>query len=90
MSKPVKEFACNAVRATIWLNERGSGDEKFTTHTVRVERRYKDDNGEWQGTNGFWKSDLPSVELVVRKAFEFLTMRQRDPQSEGNGKGPEA
>ena len=90
MPKPLKEFASSSVRATIWENARESGDKKFTTHTIRVERRYKDDNDEWKGTNGFWKNDLPSVELVVRKAFEFLTAREREPQEEEAGKESEA
>ena len=90
MAKPLKEFASGSVRATIWENEREKDNQKFTTHTVRVERTYKDQNGEWQSTNGFRKSDLPNVELVVRKAFEFLTMREREPQDEVNGENPEA
>ncbi|KPL07045.1 hypothetical protein AMJ85_09755 [candidate division BRC1 bacterium SM23_51] len=86
MSKPLKEFASGSVRATIWENEHQKNDQRFTTQTVRVERRYKDENGNWQGTNGFRKSDLLSVEVVVRKAFEFLTLREREPR-DGNGGG---
>lgn len=90
MAKPLKEFASGAVRATIWENEREKDNQKFTTHTIRVERTYKDQSGEWQSTNGFRQSDLPNVELVVRKAFEFLTMREREPQDEENPESPEA
>ena len=90
MTKPLKEFSSGSVRAAIWENNRDDGTDAFITHTVRVERRYKDQDGEWQGTNGFRKNDLASVELVVRKAFEFLTMRERDPQDEENGESPEA
>jgi len=89
-NKPLKEFASGQVRATIWENTRAKDSEQFTTHTIRVERTYKDDNDEWQSTNGFHQADLPSVELVVRKAFEFLTMREREPQDEANGYIPEA
>ena len=85
MSRPLKEFASGSVRATIWENERENGGQKFRTQTVRVERRYRDESGNWQGTNGFRKSDLPSVELVVRKAFEFLTVREREPHGEAVG-----
>ena len=90
MTKPLKEFGSGSVRATIWENEREKDKQKFTTHTIRVERTYQDGNGEWQATNGFRKGDLPNVELVVRKAFEFLTMRERQPQDEVNGDSPEA
>lgn len=84
MAKPLKEFASASIRAVIWENEREKKGQKFITHTVRVERTYKDQNDEWQSTNGFRQSDLPNVELVVRKAFEFLSMREREPQDEEN------
>ena len=87
MARPLKQFASGSVRATIWENERERGKQQFTTHTVRIERVYKDLNGEWQTTNGFNKNDLPNLELLVRKAFEFLSMREREPQDEEN---PEA
>jgi|GEM_PF-1721006 len=90
MAKPLKEFASASIRAVIWENEREKKGQKFITHTVRVERTYKDQNDEWQSTNGFRQSDLPNVELVVRKAFEFLTMREREPQAEANAENPEA
>ncbi len=91
MPKPLKQFAAsNSIRAVIWENKHENGDQKFTTHTVRVERRYKDRDGNWQSTNGFGKNDLPKLALVVGKAFEFLTMRGRGPQDEENGEDPEA
>lgn len=90
MSKPLKEFACGSVRATIWENLHGNGSQEFATQTIRVERRYRDENGEWQSTNGFRKNELPQVELVVRKAFEFLSMREREPQEADDGASPEA
>ena len=90
MTKPIKQFASGqGVRAAIWQEERQKGNQKFNTHTVRVERRYPDQNGEWKSTNGFRKNDLPHVELVVRKAFEFLSIREREPQDEANADNPE-
>jgi len=89
MSKPVKEFSAGSVRAAIWENERGSNGNAFISHTIRVERRYRDNEGEWQSTNGFHKGDLPNVELVVRKAFEFLSMQERDPQEEKDSNSEE-
>jgi len=88
--RPMKEFACGLVRATIWENEHENQEQKYRTYSVRIERRYKDPEDNWQGTNGFRKSDLPAVELVARKAHEFLTLRERDPQNEPNGEDPEA
>jgi hypothetical protein len=55
-----------------------------------VERTYKDQDDNWQATNGFRQGDLPNIELVVRNAFEFLTIRERQPREEENGESPEA
>ena len=82
MTKPIKEFRAGSVRASIWENERENGDQKYTVHSVQVERRYKDKDGNWQSSTGFGKNDLPKLALVVQKAYEHLTMSERDPQEE--------
>jgi hypothetical protein len=93
--KPLKEFAAGSVRATIWENERENGDETYTAFAVQVERTFKDQYDTWQATNRFRRRDLPDLELFVRKAHEFVALREREPQEEGqdeseNGEDPEA
>jgi len=90
MARPLKEFASGSVRATLWENEREKDGQKFSTHTIRVERTYKDADGNWQATNGFRQADLPNLELLARKVFELLSMREREPQDEENRESPEA
>ena len=34
-------------------------------------------NGKWQSTNSFRVQDLPRVELVARKAYEFLSLKEK-------------
>ncbi len=55
-----------------------------------VYQKYKDKDGNWQSTNGFWEKDLPNLELVTRKAFEYLTVKERDPQNGNSKSNPEA
>jgi len=88
-ARPIKEFTSGSVRAAIWKNEYEKDGQKFTTHVIRVERTYKDADGSWQATNGFRQADLPNLELLARKAFEFLSMREREPQDEENRENPE-
>ncbi len=55
--KPVKEFRAGSVRASIWRDEAvGDNDETFRVFSVRVERRYKDAEGNWQSTSRFKRS----------------------------------
>lgn len=87
MPQPLKRFVAGAVQASVWENEQKAKDgQEFLTKTVRVERRYKDDkSGDWKSTSGFRPSDLPRVELVARKAFEFLALTERQPSDEPDG-----
>ena len=81
--KPQKEFRAGSVRATIWEQKRTKDDREFVTQSVTVERRYKDDAAnEWRSTNSFNTSDLPNIVVVVTKAYEFLTLKERDPAKE--------
>ena len=83
--KPVKEFRAGSVRASIWQDEiRGRGDEPWSVFSVRVEKRYKDSQGNWQSTTRFKRGDLADLELVVLKAREFISLNEREP-AEQNG-----
>ena len=80
--KPKKEFRAGSVRATLWENEREKNGQKFTVASVQIERRYRDKEGEWRSSASFGKTDLPLLQLVAAKAFEFLTVSERDPNGE--------
>ena len=79
--KPVKEFRAGSVRASIWRDEiPGQGEEPFEVFSVRVEKRYKDGQGNWQSTTRFKRGDLADLELVAFKAREFISLNEREPQ----------
>jgi hypothetical protein len=80
---PLKEFSSGGVSAAIWKNEvtDAKGDTRIQ-HSVRIQKQYKDPKtGEWCDSTSFFPNDLPRLELVARKAFEFVTLRERDPQA---------
>ena len=78
--RPKKEFRSGCVRLSLWETERESGGERFATASFTVDKIYKDAEGKWQYTASFRTADLPHIELLVRKAFEQLTLKERDPQ----------
>lgn len=74
---PVKEFRVGAIKASIWRNEVQDSESGRTTvqHSVRVQKRYREaKSGEWKDTDYYFQNDLPKLELVVRKAFEFVAL----------------
>lgn len=68
-NKPLETFYAGSVKATVWKNENKDKDEYLTIDIVRI---YKDKKDEWQNTSSFRKHDLPKVELVAKKAYEFV------------------
>ena len=74
---PIKEFKAGAVRGAIFENQRQKEGENFTVFSTKIERRYQDLNGKWQSTNSFRTADLPKVELISRKAYEFLSLKEK-------------
>ena len=79
-NKPVKEFRAGSVRASIWRDQAiGQDDQTFDVYTIRVERRYKDAEGNWQSSTRFRRADLADLELVAFKAREYVSVSERDP-----------
>ncbi|MBI2138831.1 hypothetical protein HYU13_04530 [Candidatus Woesearchaeota archaeon] len=78
---PDKKFSTGAVAVTIWKN---NGTNKttggaVTYNTIKIERRYKDKQGNWQSSSYFRINDLPKAALAVQKAYEHLVLRGQDP-----------
>jgi hypothetical protein len=74
MNKPIKKFRAGAISATVWENHSVKNNETITYSSITIERAYKDKDGKWQSTSSYRVMDLPKVELVTRKAYEFLAM----------------
>ena len=75
---PVKSLSAGNIFLTIWENE-GKNDKgvNYSFLTLGLERRYKDDQGEWKGTNSFRVNDVPRIQMLCNKAFEFATLKER-------------
>ncbi len=84
MSMPEKEFKVGTVSATIWPRTVNSDGETFTAYSVKIQRSYRDQNGEWQETNNFRPQDLPAVETVSGEAFRYLKLRTREPDKDSS------
>ena len=82
--RPVKEFRAGTIRAAIWRNEiLGDDGETTTRYSVRVEKTFRDSRSEqWRQTDYFFTDELPQLRLVADKAYEFIALREREPDSE--------
>lgn len=70
-NKPVNKILVGNVRATIWKN-----DSKFEqgkpTHSVTLEKVYRDKSNEWKSNNSFNQAEIPKALLALTKAYEYV------------------
>jgi hypothetical protein len=78
-NRPEKTFSTGAINVSVWKNEGTTKDgAKSEFRTVNIQRRYADKSGEWKSTSTFRVNDLPRLALAINKAFEHLTMNERE------------
>ena len=78
-SRPDKEIKVGAVRVAIWSNARHTSDGKpYTTHRVIVERIYRNSQSEFKWTSSLETNDIPKAILGLKKAYEFITMTNKE------------
>ena len=90
-NKPVAKFQAGGVSAALWRNQTKlrNGDE-IETLSVTLDRRYKDQGGEWQSSGSFRLNDIPKAVLVLLKAYSFIVGEQsgRSTEDGDNGAAP--
>jgi len=78
-NKPEKKYRAGQLTATVWKNEKNYNGEKQEYYTVSIEKNYKEKDSEnWKTTNSLMANDIPKAELVLRKAFEFITLKESE------------
>src|ERR1051325_328483 len=69
--KPVKVIRLRGVSTSIFANQGKSDGRDITFHQVSIQRSYKDGD-EWKQTTSFGRDDLPVLDLVLKRAWEFI------------------
>ena len=72
---PEKKFAAGGISATIWANEKEVNGAPVHVHTVSLTRTYKGADGQWKQSASMRVNDIPKAQLVLDKAFEYLTLK---------------
>ena len=80
--KPYKKVRSGSITATIWENEVNVEGKKELqkVYNVNIERSYKDKEDNWKTTNQFRQGDLPRLILVAQKAYEILSLSEKDSE----------
>ena len=79
---PEKRFSTGAISATIWNNDgKGRDGQAVTYNTIKLDRRYKDKDDNWQSTSSLRLHDLPKAALVLQKSYEHLVLKAQGTPS---------
>ena len=70
-SKPVHTIRFRGISASIFENKTTVDGREVTFRKVSVTRSYKDGD-DWKHTTSFGRDDLPVVNLVVQRAYEWI------------------
>lgn len=70
-SKPVHTIRLRGIFASVFQNKTKVEDREVSFHKVAVSRSYKDGD-EWKSTTSFGRDDLPVVNLVLQRAYEWI------------------
>lgn len=79
---PMDKLRFGNIHVSLWANTVPNGAVFYST---RIERRYKDKNGNWKTSTSFSRDELPVVGELVNQAV--LRIAQRDAEA-GNGTEP--
>lgn len=75
-TKPIKDFRAGNIQASVWRNEVDKNGQTVVRHSVRIQKQYRNDDGDYQETNYFFRDELPKLILVAQKAFEFISLNE--------------
>lgn len=71
-AKPVQVFRLRGISASVFANTAKADGRDVVFHKVSVQRIYRDNDGEFKSTTSFGRDDLPTVSLLVQRAWEFI------------------
>lgn len=81
--KPVKVIRLRGVSVSIFANHAKSDGRDITFHKVSVQRSYKDGD-DWKQTTSFGRDDLPVLNAILQRAWEFILDTEASRGKEDN------
>ncbi len=78
---PVAKFKAGQVSAALWENEIEVKGKTVTILKATVQRRYKDQDGNWQSSGSFSRNEIPLAIHCLQKAFDKIIETQSQASS---------
>jgi len=75
-SKPIKDFRSGGIQASVWRNEVERDGQTLVRHSVRIQKQFRTEDGDYENTDYYFRDDLPKLILVAQKAFEYIALKE--------------
>lgn len=72
--KPIKDFRSSNIQASVWRNEVEKDGKTEVRLSVRIQKHFRKDGGDYKETNYYFRDDIPKLILVAQKAYEYLAL----------------
>ena len=74
-SKPDFEVRCGKIKAAVWSKEEQGKNGKFKKYSVKIEKSYKDNDGNWVTTDFFFPDELPALAAISDTVYKKLSIK---------------
>jgi len=75
-TKPVKTFRVGSISAAIFRNETEKQGEIRVRYCANIQKQFRKEDGSWHQTQTFFAEDLPKLQLVTAKSFEYISLKE--------------
>ena len=74
--RPEKEFRCGGISAAVWRNDVEKDGRTTVRHSISIQKRYQDKNGNWKTTKSWFPEELARLRLVIEKCMEYCMLSE--------------
>lgn len=74
--KPEKVFRIGSVSASVFANEVETEGGKRSIRSVALQRRYRDDDGDWKSSNSFGLGEIRQAIAALDLAMKFVANKE--------------
>ena len=80
-AKPTKTFRAGNIEVSIWRNESSKNGQTIVRYSAKVEKQFKDGQ-DWRKTDYFFPDELPKLQSLLQKAYDFITVKESQDAAE--------
>ena len=81
---PIAKFKAGQVSSALWENQIQVKGQTINILKATVQRRYKDQDGNWQSSGSFSRNEIPLAIYCLQKAFEKIIEKQGEAANGNN------